>query len=182
MSGETEEAPSGWTVDTALYFMGQRHADLRFQLDERYETQTKALDAALVAQKTAMETAFTAADRAVQAALESAKEAVTKAETSSEKRFEAVNEFRGQLADQAATLLGRKEADARFSALTDKLEAEKTSNTERLAVLRSAIDRDGGKDAGSAASQAKVFALIGAVGGIVGILLGMVALIAALRT
>jgi hypothetical protein len=61
-----------------------------------------------------MQTAFTAADRAVQAALDAAKEAVIKAETATEKRFEGVNEFRQQLADQAATFMPRTEGAVLF--------------------------------------------------------------------
>lgn len=56
-------------------------------------------------------------DRAVQAALNAAEKAVTKAENASEKRFDAVNEFRAQLADQAATFMPRSEAELQFSNL-----------------------------------------------------------------
>ena len=56
-------------------------------------------------------------DRAVQAALNAAEKAVTKAETASEKRFDAVNEFRAQLADQAQTFIPRAEAELQFANL-----------------------------------------------------------------
>ena len=91
--------------------------DLRDMLNERYATQTKALDAAFIAQQTAMKTAFDAADKAVAAALESAEKAVVKAETAAEKRFEGVNEFRGQLQDQAATFISRTEFAGAIAAL-----------------------------------------------------------------
>jgi hypothetical protein len=112
MSGETEEAVSGWTTDTLREYVQRQLDDMRRMLDDRYETQTKAVEAA-----------FGAADRAVQAALQAAEKAVNKAETAADKRFEAVNEFRGQLADQAATFLSRTEADVRITALTDRLNA-----------------------------------------------------------
>jgi hypothetical protein len=99
MSGETERAPSGWTVDTLGAHLQRQHNDLITRLDERH----------------------VADDRAVQSALASAKEAVIKAEVASEKRFEAVNEFRSTLADQATRLLPRAEADARFKAIEDKV-------------------------------------------------------------
>ena len=54
-------------------------ADLRYQ--QRYDAQTKALDAARVA-----------ADLAVQAALVAAEKAVSKAEVAAEKRFDVVSE------------------------------------------------------------------------------------------
>jgi phosphopantetheinyl transferase (holo-ACP synthase) len=64
---------------------------------------------------------FEAADEAVAAALTAAKEAVLKAESATEKRFDSVNEFRGALADQAATLMPRFEADSRLNALETAL-------------------------------------------------------------
>ncbi len=64
---------------------------------------------------------FADSDKAIQAALQAAKEAVAKAEIATEKRFDAVNEFRGQLADQAATLLTRSEYDTNHKALEDKI-------------------------------------------------------------
>jgi len=104
-------------------------------LAERYLTQTKAVDAAFLAQQTAMTTALTAAERAVATALLSAEKAVTKAESATEKRFEAVNEFRGQLTDQAATFMRRDEADTRIRALDDKYGIETKRIGDRLNEL-----------------------------------------------
>lgn len=112
-----------WTFSTALTLVQQRVDNLEKLLNERYQTQTKATDAAFVAQQTAMKTAFDAADKAVQAALAAAKEAAAKAESAAKDRFAAVNEFRGQLSDQATTFLSRVEYFAQHQALTDKVEA-----------------------------------------------------------
>jgi hypothetical protein len=101
--------------------VSQSFDGMREMLNERYATQTKALDAALLAQQVATTTAFAAAEKAVQAALLAAEKAVDKANTASEKRFEAVNEFRGQLSDVMAGMISRVEADARFSALDNRL-------------------------------------------------------------
>ena len=114
---------SEWTVDTLREHVQQRfeaeHAliqqqfeDLRALLQERYGTQTKALDAA-----------FVAAEKAVQTALASAEKAVAKAELAATDRFAAVNEFRGQLADQAATFMSQAEAKAMINALREKVDA-----------------------------------------------------------
>jgi hypothetical protein len=103
---------------------------MREMLNERYATQTKALDAAFLAQQTAMRTAFDAADKAVAAALESAEKAVVKAETAAEKRFESVNEFRAQLTDQAATFISRQEFDTVNKSLVDKFEQSAISLAE----------------------------------------------------
>jgi hypothetical protein len=65
---------------------------------------------------------FQSTDEKTGLALTSSEKAVTKAEVATEKRFDSVNEFRGSLKDQAATLIPRVEADARFKTLEDKIE------------------------------------------------------------
>ncbi len=50
-----------------------------------------------------------AQQNAISAALAAAEKAVTKAEVAAEKRFDGVNEFRGQLKDQSATFITRTE-------------------------------------------------------------------------
>lgn len=106
MNGETEDAVSGWTIDTLRESTQREIRDLRTLLDERYATQTKALDAA-----------FVAAEKGVVTALASAEKATAKAETAAERRFEAVNEFRAQLSDQNATFITRVEFNAKFEGL-----------------------------------------------------------------
>lgn len=49
------------------------------------------------------------------------KEAVAKAEAASDRRFDGVNEFRAQLADQTRTLIPRIEAENKFSSIEEKL-------------------------------------------------------------
>lgn len=144
---------SGWTVDTLREFLlervngehaltRQQIADLRALLQERYETQTKALDAA-----------FVAAEKAVQTALASAEKAVTKAETAAERRFESVNEFRQTLTDQASTFMPRAEAETRVDALAEKLDA-----------LATRIDKSEGRGHGLNAGWVYLLAAIGAMG------------------
>jgi hypothetical protein len=72
--------------------------------------------------------AIAAQDKAVQIAMIASEKAVVKAEIAAEKRFESVNEFRGQLADQAATFMPRAEAEQRMSALGEKLDDLKGSS------------------------------------------------------
>jgi hypothetical protein len=104
----------------AVYRALDSYKDL---LSERYATQTKGADERFEAQQLAMKTAFDAADKAVQAALAAAEKAANKAEAAADDRFKAVNEFRGQLADQAATLLSRVEFAAQFNSLVEKVDA-----------------------------------------------------------
>jgi hypothetical protein len=68
-----------------------------------------ALREQLRAETTLTKERFESSERAINAALAAAKEANLKSEVSTEKRFEGVNEFRGQLKDQAATFITRAE-------------------------------------------------------------------------
>ncbi len=165
MSGETEQAPSAWTIDSLHSNLGdiieandaryeQRFADhgtaisaalastdlavsrafaavetLQKEIDRRYEQR-------FVAQETAMSAALAAAEKAVAAALAAAEKAVIKAEVAADKRFDSVNEFRGQLADQAATFMPRTETALALLALTEKVDlaAAKLDKLEGNAV------------------------------------------------
>lgn len=65
---------------------------------------------------------FDSQEKAVNAALAAAQKAVDKAEVASEKRFEAVNEFRAALGDQARLLMPRIEAEQAFKAMAEKID------------------------------------------------------------
>jgi len=60
--------------------------------------------------------------------------AIAKAESASEKRFDSVNEFRGQLKDQAATFAPRAEMEIRFKTVEQRisvLENQRAQDTAR---------------------------------------------------
>jgi hypothetical protein len=129
--------PSDWTVDNLREYLERRIDDehaltlqqfvaLHALLEERYGTQTKALDAA-----------FVAAEKAVQTALASAEKAVVKAETAAERRFESVNEFRQTLTDQATTFMPRTEAEQRIA-----------TNAEKIDALAARVDKTEGRSGG----------------------------------
>ncbi len=73
------------------------------------------------------------------AALAAADKAVGKAEIATEKRFEGVNELRGALSDQAATLMSRSEALVKFENMQKDIAALAREIQERrdAAALRS---------------------------------------------
>jgi hypothetical protein len=48
---------------------------------------------------------------------EAIKEAITKAESANDKRFDGVNEFRGQLGDQTRLLMPRLEVEEKFKGM-----------------------------------------------------------------
>lgn len=91
---------ASWNVDTLLRYF-ENSAKMREQ----------AVEAAFAGRDKAVEAAFVAQEKAVAAALAAQKEAVNKAESASEKRFESVNEFRAQLADQNKTFATRNDLD-----------------------------------------------------------------------
>lgn len=69
---------------------------------------------------------------AVAAALAAAKEAFGKAESASDKRFDSVNEFRGQLKDQAATFITRDEYTVQLKALAEKIDVITANFTAQI--------------------------------------------------
>jgi hypothetical protein len=87
-----------------------------------YSITLEQLYAMIVEMDRRYEQRFNAQDKAVAAALDSAKEAVLKAEVASEKRFESINEFRGQLRDQQQTFVTRDEVAIRFRAVEDRVQ------------------------------------------------------------
>jgi hypothetical protein len=130
--------PKEVATEAALLDLDRRYQEKFGAIEAKFVASEKQVETALIAsdkryeqrfaaQEKAVEAALSAAEKAVNAALIAAKEAVTKAEVASEKRFDAVNEFRGQLKDQANTLLPRTEFDA-----TKKLLDSLSSRLDRM--------------------------------------------------
>jgi Flp pilus assembly protein TadB len=142
---------SEWTAEQVREHIEAILSERDRQYAQRFAAQEKAIDAALAAQ-----------EKAVAAAMAAAEKAVTKAEIAAEKRFESVNEFRGQLADQAATLVTRPEYDARNKAQDD-----------RLAELKGRLDTSGGRSSGLNAGWGVFVAALGALGILVGLVLAL---------
>jgi chromosome segregation ATPase len=147
MSTEPQTVTTGWTLDT-LYAHLMSVANTRHeQYRERFESQTKAIDAALAAQRTAVDAALAAAQRAT-----------SKAEDAAEKRFSLLNELRGALSDQAARFITREEVDASIA-----------RTTERVQELTDRINKSEGRGAGLNAGWAYLVAAVGLASAVVGI-------------
>jgi len=118
-----------------------------------------------------VETALIQADKAVQAALLAAEKAVNKAENASERRFESVNEFRAQLADQASTFIPRSEAEARISALGTLVSA----NSDKIDQLAARVNASEG--GGQGRQQAIGYFVIAGtlIVGVVGVIIALLA-------
>lgn len=147
--------------------------ELRLQLDERYATQTKALDAA-----------FASAEKAVQAALAAAETAVAKAEAASDKRFDAVNEFRGQLADQSRTFITRDESLSRHDRSAEAMAEMSKRHDNETRLMRERVDRDialinsrldlgQGRSTGIDKAWGYVVGVVGVVGGIIAVVIAV---------
>lgn len=114
-----------WTERDRRY--EQRFGTIEQAVRTAAEAQERAVQAAFVAQDKAVQAAFTAQEKLTQAAFAASKEAIAKAEASQIGVNERGNEFRGQLADQAATLMPRKETEALAASLrdlTDRVQTE----------------------------------------------------------
>lgn len=99
---------------------------------------------------------FDAQKEGVASALTAAEKAVHKAESAAEKRFESVNEFRGQLTDQAATFLTRTEYVSAHQAIAEK-----------ISDLAARVDKQEGSTTGGRDVWAWLFAAAGIVVAIV---------------
>jgi len=122
--------------------------DIMDERDRRYEDRFKAMD-----EKTSL-------------ALTSSEKAVSKAETATEKRFDAVNEFRSTLADQATNLLSKAEANAKFQGIESTIGEMKHD----IASLRESRSAGGGErhaqDAGVSQKRFDISTLLAICGGL----------------
>lgn len=145
-------------IDMEIVEQRIEERDLRAQ--QRFDAQTIALNAAMLAAEKAINAAMVASEKAIQAALSSAKEAVTKAELASDIRFQSVNEFRAQLSDQTATFIPRTEAAARFDGLAEK-----------VGTLSSRIDKSEGSGQGLSKGWGILLGAVGLLGTLAGIVM-----------
>jgi hypothetical protein len=152
----------GWTFETLLAHLHAvlREMDLRYQ--QRFDSQQRALEDARVTDA-----------KAVQAALSASEKAVIKAETATEKRFEAVNEFRSTLSDQAQHFASRTEVQALLSGLADRVEALDKKFTDKTDINTKTIEQIRSRGQGIAASWSYLVAGVVLIGGVIGIFVAL---------
>ncbi len=112
--------------------------------------------------------------RAVDAAFASAKEAVLKAEAANAARFASVNEFRGQLNDQAAHFIARAEVEQRMDAMRAQLQLQIDGNSAQIAGVMRNQSEGAGRRAASDSVRVMTFGIIAAVVGAIGVILAIV--------
>jgi len=96
-------------------------------------------------------------------ALESADKAVSKAEAANERRFDSVNDFRGQLADQVSRFVPRTELAAQLEALAARIDAALSSISTAITDAKKRLDNAEGRSGGFASSGAVAVAVVGFV-------------------
>lgn len=96
----------------------------------RFEEAKTAVNAALIAQKEAVTSAFAASEKAI-----------IKAEDAQREYNARSNEFRGQLDDQAKTLMPRPETLALFTAMDEKLVIIQSSYDNKIEALRTSFEK-----------------------------------------
>ena len=85
--------------------------------------------------------------------------AINKSEAATEKRFESLNDFRGQLTDQASRFMPREVADTQIGELK-----------KQLATLTQRIDVSQGSSVGAKDKTASLYAFIGVTSAFLGII------------
>ncbi|MBA3841042.1 MAG: hypothetical protein H0X39_00205 [Actinobacteria bacterium] len=116
------------------------------QLFQHIAEQVKQIHAAMSSAKELSAAQDTSVRDLIQAQLVAARESAEKLEKSNEKRFDAVNAFREQLADQAATFVPREVYETSFGALQ-----------KQVNVLTGRIDIATGNAAGTRATFGILF-------------------------
>jgi hypothetical protein len=147
------ESPKTTTMDLAAFW---HERDRRY--DERFSASEKAVTAALAA-----------AEKYSNAMYEAAKEAVGKAEAAQRAVNERQNEFRGQLSDQAATLMPRKEFESSLNSLRELVDREVKTLRSDIAGLRESRSEQGGKSVGISTAWAILIAVVTLIAGLLAI-------------
>ena len=107
----------------------QRIEEIMAERDKRYEERH-------IADVQAVQAALVSADKQVTTAFSASEKAVNKSEEAQKDYNARSNEFRGQLDDQAKTLMPRTEAVTRFDAQDKRLEETKLRYDAEIAGLR----------------------------------------------
>ena len=126
------EAQSNWNFETLKEYVLSRIANF----DDRLE----GLRELLTERDLRYSEKFIASKEAVITAFASSEKASLKAEQAQESYNVRSNEFRGQLDDQAKTLMPRLETDGRFSSVEDKIYTTGKANTDKIEEVVKKLD------------------------------------------
>lgn len=112
-------------------FALMRESDLRWS--QRFEAQQEALRVAVINHDKMLDERvkfyndkFESQTAAMHTAIMNSKEAVAKADAATEKRFDSVNEFRGQMSDMQSGLMPRSETESQIKSISEKIDSLQT--------------------------------------------------------
>jgi hypothetical protein len=103
----------------------------------KIEDLSTAVDARFEAAQLAVSSALAAQDKLTSAIFAASEKAITKAEEAQREYNIRSNEFRGQLDDQAKSLISRLEAQTVFKALEDKIDGIKDEQSTTRVIIQS---------------------------------------------
>ena len=158
-------------VDIKSYF--ERIIDERDgRYNERFVAAEKAVATALAAAEKAVSAALIAQEKMTTAAFASSEKAIIKAEEAQRESNLKTNEFRGQLSDQAETLMPRKETVVLIDSLRTENVAQHRNQEDRMSSLSkdvATLREENSKRVGqSGVSIGLLIAIIGPVCTIIG--------------
>lgn len=131
----------------------------------------------LLTLKEYVDTRLRSAEERVDIAFASSEKAIEKAETAHEKRLDSVNEFRGQLADQTATLMPRIEAETRINQLAELMTLLDNRLTADIAGIHARLNITDGQRLGSKDTTTSLYAFIGAIATLIVVAIAVVGFI-----
>jgi len=141
--------------------------------DQRFEAQEHAVTLALSRVDKEFHEHLRAAREETQAALTAADKAIGKSEVAAEKRFESVNEFRGQQGDIVATFIPRTEAEQRIAQNIEKIDSIEKRMTQAFASMGSRLDIAQGSKQGYAQLIGFIFGAVGVVAALIGVAIAL---------
>lgn len=128
----SNEAKSNWSFETLKEFVLSKISNF----DERFE-QLREL---LAERDLRYNEKFIASEKAVITAFASSEKASLKAEQAQESYNVRSNEFRGQLDDQAKTLMPRLETDGRFASVEEKVYSSAKTSSDKIEEIVKKLD------------------------------------------
>jgi len=121
--GRLDGAGHGWTAETLRVHILDLLQEADKRNNERFIALRSEMTSANNAAKDAVAAALTAQKEAVAAALSAAEKAVGVAEVNAEKWRDNANEWRGSMNDRESRFAQADLVDARFAAVTEKIDA-----------------------------------------------------------
>jgi chorismate mutase len=153
-----EKFPTREDIKTALENLNQS-LDRRFAaIHELVEVKENNLRELIEESRKQTELRITCVQREMTVINDASEKAITKADAANEKRFESVNEFRAQMADQSVLFIPRREVETLFN-----------SNSEKITALTDRMNRSEGRGMG-------ISQLAGWIFGGAGFLVGLIAI------